>query len=78
LVLEDLGRGAEASRLRRERIEAGTRNVTIFQAEARFLREAGKSAEALEILDRAVQLGVADDYMLRLRASVLEDVGSDK
>ncbi|HKI06281.1 MAG TPA: metallophosphoesterase [Thermoanaerobaculia bacterium] len=73
-ALEQAGRGGEASRLRRERIDAGTRNAALFQDEARALREARKPDEALEVLDRAIELGIADDFTLSLRGLVLVDV----
>jgi Flp pilus assembly protein TadD len=75
VVLEQLGRGAEASGLRRQRIKEGSRDTALFQDEARYLREAGKPEEALLLLDRATQLGIANEYTMSLRGVVLEQLG---
>ncbi|MGE5468946.1 MAG: metallophosphoesterase [Ignavibacteria bacterium] len=74
-ALERLGNGEAASRLRRERISAGSRHAALFNDEARWLIDRGKPSEAITILDQVEQVGSATDSTLSVRAIALEQLG---
>ena len=61
-----------ASALRMAEIRAGSRNAAFYNDEAKARLDAGDATGALEVLDLAQTLGVADDYTLSIRASVLQ------
>lgn len=66
-----VGHPEAASRLRGEQIEAGSRDPAFYSDEARYLLDLGKASEALALLDRAVKLGIADDYTRTIRARAI-------
>jgi len=69
-LLDALDRGEEASQLRRGRIAAGTRNPSLYNDEALWLRERGDYDEALALLGQAERKGCADEYIRTLRRSI--------
>ena len=75
-TLEATGRGEEASKLRRAKIEAGSRNAVFYTDEARWLLDAHRDAAgALAVLDWAARLGCANEYTEAIRAKTLEATG---
>jgi lipopolysaccharide biosynthesis regulator YciM len=74
-ILERLGEGEEASRLRQAQIAAGSRNAVFYHDEAIYLRDANRPDEALQVLDRAERAGIVSEYLLSVRASILERLG---
>jgi hypothetical protein len=73
--LEALGRSEEASAVRVERISAGSHNPVFYVGEAIWLRNQGKSDEALALLAQAEQRGITNDYIISIKANVLEALG---
>ena len=69
-VLEALGRGQEASRLRRGRIAAGTQDPALYNDEALYLKKQGDFDRALAMLDKARARGCEDEHIRTLRASI--------
>ena len=61
----------QASDLRMERINAGSRDAIFYTDEAKARLDAGDAAGALDILDKAKRNGCADEYTEAIRASVL-------
>ena len=74
-VLEALGRGREASRLRRERIETRTNNPAFYGAEAEYQLSQGDAGEAMRMLDLARVNGAANPFTETIRGKVLEALG---
>ncbi|RJR41656.1 MAG: hypothetical protein C4576_17510, partial [Desulfobacteraceae bacterium] len=64
----------KAKALRMEKINAGSGNAAFYNDEARARLNAGDSAGAMEILDKAERNGCADDYTAAIRASVLQQI----
>jgi len=73
--LAQIGEREKASRLRRERIDGGSRNAVFYNDEAIWLRDRGELAEAMAVLEKAEKVGAADDYTKAIRASVMEKQG---
>ncbi len=71
-IIERQGHGDDASQLRQKQIEAGSRDAAFYNDEAIYLRAAERFDEALRVLDRAEQIGITDDYLPSIRASILE------
>lgn len=74
-VLGQMGQGAEASRFRMKAIDGNSRDVVIFHDEATWQLKQGSPDVAARLLDRVDGLGVATEYTLSVRASVLEASG---
>ncbi|MDP2156873.1 MAG: hypothetical protein Q8K68_04090, partial [Nitrospirota bacterium] len=74
-VLAAMGREIEASRLRREQIDKGSRNIAFYNDEAKYLKQQGDSVGALDVLRRATDVGCADAYSIVTKAVVLEGMG---
>jgi Flp pilus assembly protein TadD len=72
-----VGRGNEASLLRRERIEARSNHPTFYTAEAEYQLAQGDPGEAMRLLDLSQQHGATDNYTDSIRSSVLEALGRD-
>ncbi len=66
-ALEKLGRDDEASALRQERIEAGTRDPVFYNDEAVLLDKQGRKDEALRVLALAFDLGADDHHSRAIR-----------
>lgn len=64
---EKTGAGDEASRLRRQGIDAGARNPVFYNDEAVFLDKEGRTGEALDVLRLAVERGLENEYIRRTR-----------
>ena len=73
--MDRVGRGVEASSLRRKRIEARSRHPAFYSSEADFQLASGDTGEALRLLDLAQEYGAANDYTDAIRAKVLEALG---
>lgn len=69
------GQLAQASQLRRERIEAGTSNPAFYVDEANHQLSLNQAEKALPLLDLAQQRGAANDYSLSIRATALAQSG---
>ncbi len=67
-ALEQSGDPEVASRLRCAQIEAGSRHPAFYNDEARYLLDKDKPSGALEILDKAEELNIADEYTRAIRA----------
>ncbi|MBK8815186.1 MAG: hypothetical protein IPN42_06600 [Methylococcaceae bacterium] len=63
----------QATEIRLQAINAGSKNAAFYTDEAKARWEAGDSAGALSILDQAKSNGCADDYITSLRASILQE-----
>ncbi|HVG59034.1 MAG TPA: hypothetical protein VNA24_10805 [Hyalangium sp.] len=74
-LLEEVGRGAEASALRMSRINAGAGNSNMFVDEARWLHAQGRSEEALSLLSLAEQRGLKNDHVAHYKLGLLEQLG---
>ncbi len=74
-VLAAMGQGAQASALRRQKIEQGARNPVIFAEEALYLKGRGRAERALALLDEACDRGVYNEYIEAIRGKVLEALG---
>ena len=75
-ALETTGCGEEASKLRRAKIEAGSRNATFYNDEAKWLLGAHRDAAgALALLDWAERAGCANEYTAAIRATALAAAG---
>jgi predicted Zn-dependent protease len=70
-VFEATGRGADASKLRTERIDANTRNPAFYTAEAKWLLDEGLAEKALHVLDVLDERGQGNEYANGLRVSAL-------
>jgi len=70
-VLATAGDRDGASQLRRSMIDAGSRNPAFYCDEAKHLIDTGHAREAIELLDKAAKLGIADDYTESIRATAL-------
>ena len=73
--LTSLARYADASALRQAQITAKTRNAAFYTDEANYLLKQHREGEALTVLDLARERGLEDEYLLSVRASVLEATG---
>ncbi|UCZ84742.1 metallophosphoesterase [Pseudomonas sp. L5B5] len=72
-VLEKLGRGAEASKSRLARIEAGTRDPVLYAEEATYqMEKLNDPDEALRILDLACVRGCNDHVTQNIRRTALQ------
>nr|VFK57180.1 MAG: Calcineurin-like phosphoesterase [Candidatus Kentron sp. TUN] len=72
-ILQDMGRGAEASQIRQEEIKKGTRNAVFYNDEARYQWQQQKDPiAALAVLEKAEQAGCANDHTLAIKAKLLE------
>ena len=74
-VLATMGREIEASVLRREQIDKGSRNVAFYNDEEKCLKQQGDIVGALDVLQRATAVGCADAYSIVTKAVVLEALG---
>lgn len=74
-VLGEMGQGVDASRYRMKLIDGNSKSAAIYHDEAKWLLEQGSPEEAARVLDRVDELGIADEYTLAIRASVLEATG---
>nr|VFJ65378.1 MAG: Calcineurin-like phosphoesterase [Candidatus Kentron sp. FM]VFJ65650.1 MAG: Calcineurin-like phosphoesterase [Candidatus Kentron sp. FM]VFK15819.1 MAG: Calcineurin-like phosphoesterase [Candidatus Kentron sp. FM] len=69
-LLEARGDGEAAAKLRRERIEAGSRNPAFYNDQALSLRDRGEYEAALAVLDRAKNNRCADEATHNIRRSI--------
>ncbi|MGE5343057.1 MAG: metallophosphoesterase [Candidatus Omnitrophota bacterium] len=76
-VLEAKGDEGGASRLRRQYIDAGSRDPVFYNAEANYLLRKEKYDEALEFIKKAEDRRCANEYILSVKASVLEAKGDE-
>ena len=74
-VLEAIGKGPEASKLRTEKINANSRNPAFYTAEAKWLLDMGLTDNALQILDVLDERGLGNEFANGLRASALRTSG---
>lgn len=74
-VLEAIGKGPEASKLRTEKINANSRNPAFYTAEAKWLLDMGLTDNALQILDVLDERGLGNEFANGLRASALCAMG---
>ncbi|HKH43173.1 MAG TPA: metallophosphoesterase [Thermoanaerobaculia bacterium] len=74
-ILGESGQGVEASRLRQERIDAGSRDAAFYADEALYQHRKGNSAGALRILELAEKNHAADDFTLATKAQILGESG---
>nr|VFJ57311.1 MAG: Predicted transcriptional regulator, contains HTH domain [Candidatus Kentron sp. DK] len=72
-ILQQMGRGEEASAIRRDRIAAGIRNPIFYNDEALYRWEKlNDPTDALAVLKEAQRAGAADDHGVSIRGRVLE------
>lgn len=76
-LLEQCGAKDEASGVRQGLIAAGSRNPALYNDEAVFLAEQGRSVEALTLLAQAIESEIANDHTRAIRAKVLEKSGTE-
>ncbi|HEX3529407.1 MAG TPA: metallophosphoesterase [Thermoanaerobaculia bacterium] len=69
------GQPEEASRLRQERIAAGSRNAACYNDEALYLHRNGDTAGALRVVELAGKNHAVDDYTLAIKAQILGESG---
>ena len=74
-ILDMAGLRQDASKFRRKVIDAGRRNVVFFNDEAVYLRDEGDFDGAIGLLNKAEQLGIANEYSASIRADVLSRMG---
>ena len=72
--LDQLNRADAASKLRRARIDAGSRNAAFYCDEALYLHGLGRSTDALEVLALAEKRGCTDDYTPNVRARIMAEM----
>lgn len=77
-VLEATGRGADASKLRTEKINANSHNPVFYTAEAKWLLGEGLTEKALQLLDVLDERGLGNEYANGLRASTLYKAGRNE
>lgn len=79
-ALEVAGRGDEASRLRKQQIESGSRTEVFYTDEADWLlsKKPPDVKEAMRILALAGVRGCATDYTASVQAKALETAGSSE
>lgn len=77
-VFEATGRGADASKLRIEKIDANSRNPAFYTAEAKWLLSEGLTEQALQILDVLDERGLGNEFANGLRASALCKAGRNE
>lgn len=70
-VLEAIGKGPEASKLRTEKINASSRYPAFYTAEAKWLLDNGLTEKALQVLDILDERGLGNEFANGLRASAL-------
>ena len=75
-ILAQSGSPLEASALRRQHIEANSKEPAFYVDEVRYLADQQQFTQALSLLDRARDNGAADDYSTSIRASILAQSGS--
>lgn len=74
-ILEKMGEGEKASKLRQEQIREKVKHAALYNDEAIYLSNLGLFSEALTVLDEAEKIGILDDHNLSIRASILEKYG---
>ena len=77
-VLEAIGKGPEASKLRTEKINANSRNPAFYTAEAKWLLDKGLTEKALQILDVLDERGLGNEFANGLRALALHKAGRNE
>jgi Tfp pilus assembly protein PilF len=77
-ILQATGEGQQATALRQQRIQSGSRNPAFYNDEAIYLRDEGQFTQALGVLDIAEKRGILDDYSLSIRASILQATGHEE
>lgn len=70
-ILEATGQGQQASILRRQQINAKVPFAAFYTEEAIYWRNLGDYQQALDFLDQAEVLGLANGYTLSIRKSIL-------
>ncbi|MCP4700632.1 MAG: hypothetical protein GY862_27830 [Gammaproteobacteria bacterium] len=73
-LLENLGRGEEASRLRRARIDAGVRHAALYNDEAVYLREQDDYEGALAVLELAEHNRSTDEITPNIRRGIEQHI----
>ncbi|MCP4656708.1 MAG: tetratricopeptide repeat protein [bacterium] len=76
-VRDRLVGGDAASASRQKEIEDGTTDPVVYNDQAVFLDNAGRTDEALDVLRLAVDRGVADDHIYAVQARLLEKTGAE-
>ncbi|MCX6579956.1 MAG: hypothetical protein NT166_07195 [Candidatus Aminicenantes bacterium] len=69
-ILEESGEEDEASRLRREQIDAGSSNPAFYADEANYLINKHRYNEARAIIEKAEKRGCTDDYTDNIKAKL--------
>ncbi|MGE5343053.1 MAG: metallophosphoesterase [Candidatus Omnitrophota bacterium] len=77
-VLEAKGDEQGASDLRRYQIDAGSRHSAFYNDEANYLLRKGRYDDALAIINQAEDCQCANEYILSVKASVLEAKGDEE
>ncbi len=77
-VFETTGKGADASKLRTEKIDANSRNPAFYTAEAKWLLDGGMTEKALQVLDVLDERGLGNEYANGLRAVALCKAGRNE
>lgn len=73
-----IGEHQKASDLRQEQIREKYKNPVFYNDEAKWLaKQPGREGEALQIIQKAEEAGCADEYILSVKASILEQIGED-
>lgn len=75
-ILEKMGRGTAASKLRQGKIKSGSLDPVFFNDEAVYLINIGKFDEALEILQHAEIKNVKNENTYSIRASIFKKRGA--
>lgn len=76
--LEKVGDVEKASRLRREQIDAGSRDAAFYADEANYLLSQMRYQEALEIIGKAEERKCADNHTLAIKTKILEESGEEE
>jgi tetratricopeptide (TPR) repeat protein len=73
--LEKVGDTEKASRLRREQIDAGSKDRAFYADEANYLLSRKRYQDALEIIGKAEARKCADNHTLAIKTKILEESG---
>jgi len=74
-IQQSAGDTEQATKTRRELIQQGTTNPAVYADEAMALARRREFTEAFQVLQLAAKTGVADDYTLVAKATILDMAG---
>ncbi len=77
-VFETTGKGADASKLRTEKIDANSRNPAFYTAEAKWLLSEGLTEQAITILNVLDERGLGNEFANGLRVTALSKAGRNE